>query len=256
MDRICEVHRLGQVEYAAAWKLQAEAARQVASGERPATLFLLEHPHTYTLGRRAQAENLLWDPAELERRGVSVHTVDRGGDITYHGPGQLVGYPILPLAAPGWQGARLPQADFVGYLRRLEETLILALLKWDIIAGQVKGKTGVWVQPDMASRCPRCDPAEVKNPAKLASIGVKIDVHGVSRHGFALNVNPDPAYWQGIVVCGLPGVTMLSLADLLGEAPPMDEVMDGVVGAFKEVFGYTMVENHERLLFDTPSKYR
>jgi lipoate-protein ligase B len=242
VDKICVVHRLGRIDYAAAWKLQEETARQVASGEQPPTLFLLEHPHTFTLGRRARVENLLWDREELERRGVSVHPVDRGGDITYHGPGQLVGYPILPLASLGWQGERLPQADFIGYLRRLEETLILALLKWDIAAGQVKGKTGVWVQPDIASRCPRCDPSKLKTPAKIASIGVKIDVHGVSRHGFALNVNPDPEYWQGIIPCGLPGITMLSLADLLGEAPPMDEVMDAVVEAFKEVFGYSMVE--------------
>ncbi len=244
VDKICVVHRLGRVDYAAAWKLQEETAQQVACGAQPPTLFLLEHPHTFTLGRRARLENLLWDREELERRGVSVHPVDRGGDITYHGPGQLVGYPILPLVNPGWQGERLPQADFVGYLRRLEETLILALLQWGIAGGQVKGKTGVWVQPDMASRCPRCDPSKLKTPAKIASIGVKIDVHGVSRHGFALNVNPDPEYWQGIVPCGLAGVTMLSLADLLGEAPPMNEVMDAVVEAFKEIFSYTLLENN------------
>ena len=243
MDRVCMVQRLGLVDYAAAWKLQEETAARVASGEQPPTLLLLEHLHTYTLGRRAQAENLLWDQSELERRGVSVHWVDRGGDITYHGPGQLVGYPILPLAEPGWQGSHLPQADFVGYLRRLEKTLIQALLKWEIVAGQVVGKTGVWIQPDMASRCPRCDPAKLKAPAKIASIGVKVDVHGVSRHGFALNVNPDPLYWQGIVPCGLPDVTMISLSDLLGEAPPMEEVMDAVAAAFREVFGYRLLES-------------
>lgn len=240
MDKICIVRRLGTVDYAAAWKLQEQTAGDVGRGERPPTLFLLQHPHTFTLGRSAHAENLLWDPAELDRRGVTVHWVDRGGDITYHGPGQLVGYPILPLASPGWQGKRLPQIDFIGYLRCLEETLILALLKWGIVAGQVKGKTGVWIQPDMASRCPRCDPAKLKTPAKIASIGVKVDVHGVTRHGFALNIDPDPDYWQGIVPCGLPGVTMINLADLLGDPPPMDAVMDAVEETFGQVFGYRM----------------
>ncbi len=234
----CEIHRLGMVDYENAWQLQEKLAAQVACGEAPPQLLLLEHPHTYTLGRRASPENLLWNQAELENRGVSVHEVDRGGDITYHGPGQLVCYPILPLATPGWQGERLPQADFIGYLRDLEKTIILALTHWGIVAGQVKGKTGVWVQPDMASRCPRCDPEKLKAPAKIASIGVKIDVHGVSRHGFALNVDPDPVYWQGIIPCGLTGVTMISLADLLGEAPPMSAVMDEVIKAFMVVFGF------------------
>ena len=236
MDRILEVRRLGKVDYEAALKLQEQLAARVARGDAPPTLLLLEHPHTFTLGRRASLENLLWDQDELDRRGVSIHWVDRGGDITYHGPGQLVGYPILPLARPGWQGDRLPQSDFVGYLRKLEETLIQTLLSWNIVSGQVAGKTGVWIQPDMASRCPRCDPAKLKSPAKIASIGVKIDVKGVSRHGFALNIDPDPAYWQGIVPCGLSGVTMISLADLLGEAPPMTDVMDKVELAFRDVF--------------------
>jgi lipoyl(octanoyl) transferase len=238
MERICEVRRLGMVDYDTALQLQTQLAARVASGDSPPVLLLLEHPHTYTLGRRASLDNLLWDQAELVRRGVSVHWVDRGGDITYHGPGQLVGYPILPLGRPGWQGDRLPQADFVGYLRRIEQTLTQALLSWDIVSGQIQGKTGVWVQPDIASRCPRCDPAKLKAPAKIASIGVKIDVNGVSHHGFALNVDPDPTYWRGIVPCGLADVTMISLADLLGAPPLMDEVMDKVELAFKDVFGF------------------
>ena len=238
MDNICEVLRLGITDYEQAWKLQEQLAARVATGDSPPVLLLLEHPHTFTLGRRASLENLLWDQTELERRGISVHWVDRGGDITYHGPGQLVGYPILPLAKAGWQGARLPQADFIGYLRKLEKTIILTLMHWGIAAGQVNGKTGVWVQPDMASRCPRCDPEKLKTPAKIASIGVKIDVHGVSHHGFALNINPDPQYWQGIIPCGLTDVTMISLADLLGEAPPMASVMDEVAKTFMNVFGY------------------
>jgi lipoate-protein ligase B len=173
---------------------------------------------------------------------VQVVWVDRGGDITYHGPGQLVGYPILPLANQGWQGDRLPQADYVGYVRKLEKTLITSLIHFGLVAGQIAGLTGVWIQPDVASRCPHCDPRFKQAPAKIASIGVKVDVHGVSRHGFALNVSPDMAYWQGIIACGLEGVSMVSLADLLDPIPTLDEVSSAVVASFGEVFGYKMLE--------------
>ncbi len=238
----CGVHRLGKMAYDEAWQLQERLAGEIARGHRPPTLLLLEHPHTYTFGRRAHAENLLWDEVELERRGVSLRWVDRGGDVTYHGPGQLVGYPLLPLAQPGWPGGRLPQADFVGYLRKLEETLISALFHLGVPAGQRSGLTGVWVQADVASRCPRCDPARLKEPAKIASIGVKVDAQGVSRHGFALNVDPQMEYWEGIIPCGLKQVTMLSLADLLSPVPAMEQVMDRVTAAFGEIFGYEMAE--------------
>ncbi|MCL4560160.1 MAG: lipoyl(octanoyl) transferase LipB [Chloroflexi bacterium] len=241
MDR-CVVHRLGRMAYDEAWQLQERLAGEIARGNRPPSLLLLEHPHTYTFGRRAHAENLLWDAAELERREVSLRWVDRGGDVTYHGPGQLVGYPLLPLAQPGWPGGRLPQADFVGYLRKLEETLILALFHLGVPAGQRPGLTGVWVQADVASRCPRCDPSRLKEPAKVASIGVKVDAHGVSRHGFALNVDPQMEYWEGIIPCGLKQVTMLSLADLLNPVPTLGQVMDQVTAAFGEVFGCEMAE--------------
>src|SRR5713226_2524965 len=118
----CEVRRLGLLSYAEAWELQKSLATRRAAGEIPDTLLLLEHPHTYTLGRSGHAENLLLDQVQLAARGVSLHWVDRGGDITYHGPGQLVGYPILMLGTPtDLEGGRLPQADYVGYVRRLEE---------------------------------------------------------------------------------------------------------------------------------------
>ncbi|MCL4560375.1 MAG: lipoyl(octanoyl) transferase LipB [Chloroflexi bacterium] len=239
---ICTVHRLGMVTYEKAWKLQEALAVEVASRERSATLLLLEHPHTYTFGRRGQADHLLWDEAELTRRGVTVQWVDRGGDVTYHGPGQLVGYPLIPLATPGWQGERLPQMDYVGYLRKLETALVAAIARLGLATGTIPGLTGVWVQPDVASRCPRCDPALRQAPSKIASIGVKVDVRGVTRHGFALNVAPDMSYWQGIVACGLDGVQMVSLADLFETPPEMEQVQDCVVAGFGEVFGFDMVE--------------
>jgi lipoate-protein ligase B len=227
----CEVHRLGLVDYQAAWELQDTLATEIAGGRRPPTLLLLEHPHTYTFGRRGHAENLLWDEDELARRGVTVHWVDRGGDVTYHGPGQLVGYPLIPLRAAGLHvdpssgSARLPQADYVGYVRRLEEVLILALAHLSVSAQPMPGKTGVWV-----------------DQAKIAAIGVKVDARGVTRHGFALNVNPDMSYWDGIIGCGLVGYPVVSLAELLSVAPRMQHVADEVVSAFARVFAYDIDE--------------
>jgi lipoyl(octanoyl) transferase len=237
----CVVERLGLMPYNQAWRLQERLAAEIAAGQRPATLLLLEHPHTYTFGRRGHAENLLWDQDELNRRGITIEWVDRGGDATYHGPGQLVGYPLLPLAPAGWQGNRLPQADFVGYVRDLEKTLILALMHLGLATGQRPGLTGVWVQPDVMSRCPRCDPVLRRQPAKIASIGVKVDVNGVSHHGFALNVAPQMDYWEGIIPCGLQGVSMVSLADFLDPVPSMDAVMGAVIASFGEVFGCRML---------------
>src|SRR5512145_1680318 len=126
---IVEVLDLGLIEYERAWKLQDEYAREIAEGRRPATLLLLEHPHVYTFGRRGKQENLLWGEEQLRERGIAIHWVDRGGDVTYHGPGQLVGYPLIPLTPiPLDEGdGRIPQADYVGYVRKLEQTLIVAL---------------------------------------------------------------------------------------------------------------------------------
>jgi lipoate-protein ligase B len=161
--------------------------------------------------------------------------VDRGGDVTYHGPGQLVGYPLLPLGRVDSQN-RLPQADYVGYVRNLEKVIITALARLGLAAGQRKGLTGVWIQADVHSRCPRCKPEDRRKPAKIAAIGVKVDARGVSRHGFALNVNPDMEYWDGIIACGLQDEPIVSLADLFPEPPPMERVKAEVVKAFEEVF--------------------
>jgi lipoyl(octanoyl) transferase len=234
----CEVYWLGHQDYEAAWRLQSEMAADIATRKRPATLLLLEHPHTFTVGRRGGMEHVKWKQAEREERGISMYEVDRGGDVTYHGPGQLVGYPLLPLAPLGWQGSRLPQVDFVGYVRNLEKMLILALARYGIPAGQRKGLSGVWVMADVFGRCPRCDPRLRPEPGKIASIGVKIDARGISRHGFALNIQPDMTFWQGIVPCGIDGVQMICMGDLL-DTPPVLEEMAGVMAeSFAEVFNY------------------
>jgi lipoate-protein ligase B len=241
---------LGLIEYERAWKLQDEYAREIAEGKRPPTLLLLEHPHVYTFGRRGKQKNLLWGESQLREKGIAIHWVDRGGDVTYHGPGQLVGYPLIPLAplslqqGTGDQGVgdrekgRIPDADYVGYIRKLEKTLISALARLGLAAGQRPGLTGVWIQADVHSRCPRCKPEDRRKPAKIAAIGVKVDARGVSRHGFALNVNPDMEYWEGIIACGLQDEPVVSLADLFPEPPSMERVKREVIAAFGEVFGY------------------
>lgn len=261
-----EVLDLGLIEYEAAWKLQDQYAAEISAGKRPPTLLVLEHPHVYTFGRRGKQENLLWGESQLKEKGIAIHWVDRGGDVTYHGPGQLVGYPLLPLGevrsvavASGrhlqtsemqsqetlrqaqdnaLQSARIPDADYVGYVRKLEKTLIAALARLGLAAGQRSGLTGVWIQADVHSRCPRCKPEDRKKPAKIAAIGVKVDARGVSRHGFALNVNPDMDYWDGIIACGLQDEPVVSLADLFPEPPSMEQVKREVIAAFSEVFGF------------------
>ncbi len=216
-------------------------ASEIAAGTRQQSLLLLEHPHTFTFGRRGKPENLIWRQPELAARGLEIHWTDRGGDVTYHGPGQLVGYPLLRLGRLEPTG-RLPQADFVGYVRRLEQLLIRAVATLGLASGQRRGLTGVWVQPDVASRCSSCPPAARLGPSKLASIGVRVDARGVSRHGFALNVAPDMSYWQGIVACDLPGATMISLADLLDPLPGMPQVIRSIVSEFGRTFGLEMRE--------------
>ncbi len=244
----CEVHDLGQVEFNSAWQLQNKLAADIATSNRPPALLLLEHPHTYTFGRRGQSGNLLWNERELSERGVQVHWIDRGGDVTYHGPGQLVGYPLLrltdgPAAVTVREGGgqpRIPQVDYLGYLRRLEEVLIQTLAGFGLVSGQRPGLTGVWVQADVHSRCRRCPPEMRRQPAKIGAIGVKVDAQGVTRHGFALNVTPEMAYWDGIVGCGLEDHPVTSMEELMRRPPSMAEVKQAVARAFGRVFDFEM----------------
>jgi lipoate-protein ligase B len=229
------------VPYASARGLQERLAESIAKGQKDAILLLLEHPHTYTFGRRGEAQNLLWDDSELNKRDVEIHWIDRGGDVTYHGPGQLVGYPLLALGQVGDDG-HLLQADYVGYIRKLEDVIIRALAELGLVVGQIPDLTGVWVQPDVASRCQHCPPEARLQPSKIASIGVKVDVRGISRHGFALNVNPDMSYWDGIIACGLANYPSISLADLFDQPPSMDQVRSAIIAAFQRVFDFNEVQ--------------
>jgi lipoate-protein ligase B len=218
----CLVERCGLVDYLDGWRRQRELIEACRADGR-ARLLLLEHPPTYTLGVRGRDEHLLLATDALQKLGASVHRVDRGGDITFHGPGQLVGYPILDLRHWG-EGPRW-------YVRALEETLIEALAAFGIQAGRREGAIGVWA-----------------GDAKIASIGVRVS-RGITSHGFALNVDPDLRYFDHIVPCGLPGVRMTSMARLLPDrtmngaaCPSMAEVQDAVVEAFGRVFGIATVE--------------
>lgn len=232
--------------YDGAWQLQNQLSVEIASAKRPPTLLLLEHPHTYTFGRRGKAENLLWDEAELALRGIAVHWVDRGGDVTYRGPGQLLGYPPIPLSPGGLQtdstngSTHLMQADYLVYLRKLERVLIKALAQLGVVAEKVPGLTGVWVRQNPLSRAQEITFGPDQNLAKIAAIGVKVDVKGISRHGFALNVKPDMSYWEGIVGCGLKGYQETRLAGLLDPVPLMTEVTSAVVREFGQEFEFEM----------------
>ncbi|HCE18193.1 MAG TPA: lipoyl(octanoyl) transferase [Anaerolinea thermolimosa] len=233
----CEAWWLGRVAYRKAWQLQNRLADLIAAGKQLPTLLLLEHPPTYTIGRMGNRDHLLLDDQRLAERNLTVVEVDRGGDITYHGPGQLVGYPILPLAPVDWQGGVLGKADFVGYLRRLEACLIEALGQLGVRAIRRDGLTGVWVEENREGDAPAY--------VKVASIGVKIDSRGITRHGFALNLATDMEYWEGIVPCGLEGVRMTNLVDYIAGATHSMAVLDAIVEAFGRVMGYEMVFSKE-----------
>lgn len=201
--------------------MQKALAAQRLDGETSDVLLLLEHPPTLTLGRAAHRENLLADESELRRQGVTILESDRGGDITYHGPGQLVGYPILNLqAAP-----HLP--DLHDYLRKLEEVLIRTLAHFGLTAGRFPGYTGVWLHLDTPA------------PVKIAAIGVKVS-RWITQHGFALNVAPNLAHFDWIVPCGIRDYGVTSLAHELNRDITIAEVLPFVIAEFSEVFGVEM----------------
>jgi len=223
----CEVLYLGTIPYQEAWNLQNQFAAERHHELIPDRLLLLQHPHTYTLGSSGHETNLLMSAEERQRRGVELLHVDRGGDITYHGPGQLVGYPIIRLPRAE-QGAI--RTDFVGYVRKLEQVLIGTLAEFNIHAKRIAGLTGVWVDTTHGEE-------------KIAAIGVKIDVHTITKHGFALNINTDLDYFKGIIPCGITDKGVTSMAALLEREVDMQQVMDSVIHHFGVVFDLEMVKS-------------
>jgi len=214
-----DVRRLGHIDYQAGLDLQADLVAQRKRGDVGDQLLLLEHPDVITLGvkTRNDRSHILATDEELMERGVGLFETGRGGDVTYHGPGQLVGYPILDL--------KPDRCDVHRYVRDLEEVLIRAVAEFGITAVRVPGLTGIWVGHD-------------GREAKLAAIGVRIS-RWVTSHGFALNVTTDLSRFGLIVPCGITGRDVTSMQQLLGRTVRMDEVEDAVVRAFSAVFSVT-----------------
>ncbi len=219
---VIDVRRLGRVDYDTAVALQQELVEDRRAGRVGDTLLLLEHPPVITLGvkTRGKPTHIVATGAALEDAGVTVHETGRGGDVTYHGPGQLVGYPIFDL--------RPDRCDVHQYVRDLEEALIIAVRAFGIEGGRVKGLTGVWVGP-------------VGREEKLAAIGVRIS-RWITSHGFALNVAPDLAHFDLIVPCGITDRGVTSIARLTGRDVRMTDVEDAVVEGMTQVFAQTGVQ--------------
>lgn len=204
---------LGRVPYREALAFQHRAVETRARGESPDVLYFTEHEPVLTVGRSGHLENLRAPVPELTRRGIEVVAVERGGDVTYHGPGQIIGYPIVSLAElPGGR-------DLHRYLRDLEEALIRAIASYGLDAKRKAPYTGVWV-----------------GERKVAAIGVAVR-RWVAFHGFALNVNPDLSHFDLIHPCGIRHLGVASLASLLGAAPPREQVIARLAAAFTELWG-------------------
>jgi len=204
-----ETMHLGRgIPYADALARQRVRRAAVETGAAAEAVFLLEHSPVVTLGRNAHASNLLLAPELLAQRGIEVAETDRGGDVTYHGPGQLVAYPIIHIERRG--------LSITAYLRLLEQAVIDTLAGFDVEGGRLDGYTGVWV-----------------NGAKVAAIGVGV-YRGITFHGTAINVAPDMAHWQLIVPCGITDKPVTSLEQLLGTSPSVDEVGETFARIFAE----------------------
>lgn len=202
---------LGRVPYEAGLRLQEERVAAVRDRGEAEALYLLEHDPVLTLGRNASRENIVASPEALARLGIAVHECGRGGDVTYHGPGQLVGYPVISLA---------PDAkDVWKYVRNLEEALIRTLAGYGIAARRFQGLTGVWVGQE-----------------KVAAIGVRIS-RWVTSHGFALNVTTDLDHFRTIIPCGIRDYGVTSMERLMETPPGLETVARAVAGHFGEVFG-------------------
>jgi lipoyl(octanoyl) transferase len=203
---------LGRVAYADALALQTALVAERRADVTTDRLLLLEHPHVITLGSSAHSDHVRLDEAELRLLGIDVFETGRGGDVTYHGPGQLVGYPILRLAEP--------RRDLHRYVRDLEEVILRALAEFDIAAQRRSGRTGVWVGDE-----------------KVAAIGIRVSSGWITSHGFALNVNTDLDFFDAIVPCGIRDAGVTSMARCIGDEISLQHVATRVAMHFDEVFG-------------------
>ncbi|HWO00710.1 MAG TPA: lipoyl(octanoyl) transferase LipB [Blastocatellia bacterium] len=217
---VCEATWLGQVSYSEGLALQEQAVEELRSGAGNEQLLLLEHPHVFTLGRGADGAHILAGKEQLESSSIEVHETGRGGDVTYHGPGQLVGYPIINL--------KPDRCDVHRYVRDLEEVLIRTIADFGVAGKLITGLTGVWVGNE-----------------KIGAIGVRI-ARWITSHGFALNVSTDLSYFQMIVPCGISDKGVTSLSRLTGRQIDMVQIAESAAKHFGEVFA------REVLLRDMP----
>jgi lipoyl(octanoyl) transferase len=209
--RSAQLLQPGVVPYAVAYEWMHELAAQRAAGEIPDTLLLLEHPPTYTAGRRSDPAHLVWTRAQMESLGAELHEVDRGGSVTFHGPGQLVGYPIIDLGV---------KPDVIRHLRMLEEVVIRAARDVGVELGRDPERTGVW-----------------SGDRKVCAIGVKLERARVTLHGFALNCTTDLAWFDAIVPCGLADRGVATLTQLAGREVTVAEMTPILIRHFEDVFG-------------------
>lgn len=208
---------LGLIDYKKAWDLQLKFHQKRRQGEIEDILFLCEHPHTYTLGKVAEKENLLYSESELDKKNIKVYDIDRGGDITYHGPGQIIGYGILNLDE--WK------KDTHLYLRSLEEVIIKTCREYEIESGRNENFTGVWIEN-----------------RKICAMGIKVS-RWVTMHGFAFNVNTDLNLFDGIIPCGIQNKAVTSLSAELEKNQEINIVKNKVINNFKDVFEYEIVSS-------------
>jgi len=207
---------LGLIDYKDAWDLLKSVHQLRVENKIDDVLFLLEHPHTYTLGKTADKENLVGDKKYLDENKISVYDIDRGGDITYHGPGQIVGYPIISLT--NWQ------QDTHKYLRAIEEVIIKVCAEYDLQGGRVEKYTGVWF-----------------DDRKICAIGIKVS-RWITMHGFAFNVNTDLKLFNGIIPCGITGKDVTSLNHELKKEISLSEVKEKIIHHFDVIFNYDQIE--------------
>jgi lipoyl(octanoyl) transferase len=236
-----QVDWLGRMSYGAAWEWQKHLVAEQVAATAPDRLLLLEHSPVYTLGRSGKMENLLLDEQQRAQAGIELFAVDRGGDITYHGPGQLVGYPILNLGRV--YGARQfgGRPDVHRYLRDLEEILIQTLASFGLAGWRYDGYTGVWV-------------STAAGPRKIAAIGVKVNHRGITSHGFALNVDPDLSHFAGIVPCGIREHGVTSMAKMLPQPPELLEVAELLATAFSRVLQLKLRGKEDHSLSISPKE--
>jgi lipoyl(octanoyl) transferase len=225
--RVCEAKWLGVVQYDDGLLMQESAVERLRSGEATEQLLLLEHPHVFTLGRGADSSNILADQQQLQSNSVEVHETGRGGDVTYHGPGQLVGYPIINL--------KPDRCDVHRYVRDIEDVLIRTIAEFGVTGTRIAGLTGVWVGNE-----------------KIGAIGVRI-ARWITSHGFALNVNTDLNYFKMIVPCGITDKGVTSLSRLLGRQIELRDVARIAASQFAQVFGREVLVSESALSAPLPS---